>query len=89
MCFVLQGHAKKPTQCFFCKLVWKNQIIANYWPHLADVIECLLKFLLNVLLDLTDKLDVFCESFVTQNTSASLYSISTYQINLPQPHPDY
>ena len=44
-------------------------------------------FLLNVLLDLTDELDVFCRSFATQNTSASLYSILTYQIKLASPHP--
>ena len=39
--------------------------------------ECLLMFLLNVLLDFTDELDVFCRSFATQNTSASFYSILT------------
>ena len=46
-------------------------------------------FLLNVLLDLTDELDVFCRSFATQNTSASLYSILTYQIKFPPPHLGY
>ena len=46
-------------------------------------IECV------VLLDLTDELDVFCPSFVTQNSSASLYSILTYQIIFPPPHPGY
>ena len=43
--------------------------------------------LLNVLLDLTEKLDVLCRSFATQNISASLYSILTYQINFLQPTP--
>ena len=42
-------------------------------------------FLLNVLLDLTDELDVFCWSFAIQNTSVSLYSILTY----PTPNPGY
>ena len=35
------------------------QFIANYLPYFAEVIECLLVFLLNVLLDLTDRLYVF------------------------------
>ena len=39
--------------------------------------------LLNVLLDLTDELDEFCQSFATQNTLASLYSILMYQIKSP------
>ena len=43
--------------------------------------------LLNVLLDLTEKLDVLCRSFATQNISASLYSILTYQINFLHPTP--
>ena len=30
------------------------------YPHFAEVIECLLMFLLDVLLDLTDKLNVIC-----------------------------
>ena len=46
-------------------------------------------FLLNVLLDPNDELDVVCRSFATQNTSASFYSISTYQIKFPPPHPGY
>ena len=46
-------------------------------------------FLLNVLLDLTDELDVFCQSFAIQITSASLYSILAYQIKyLLHPTPD-
>ena len=54
----------------------------------CKVIECLLMFLLNVLLDLTNKLDVFSRSFATQNTSTFLYSILTYQIKfLPPLHP--
>ena len=74
---------------FFCKLVKRNQLLANYWPHFAEVIECLLMFLLNVLLDLTDELDVFCQSFAIQITSASLYSILAYQIKFPPPNPGY
>ena len=61
--------------------------MANYWRHFAEVIECFLMFLRNVLLDLTDQLDVFCQSFATQNTSTSLYSILTYQIKFPPPPP--
>ena len=54
---------------------------------MTEVIECLLMFLLDVLLDLTDELDVFCSSFATQNTQDSLYSILTYQIIFPPPSP--
>ena len=54
---------------------------------MTEVIECLLMFLLDVLLDLTDELDVFCSSFATQNTQDSLYSILTYQIIFPPPPP--
>ena len=43
--------------------------------------------LLNVLPDLTDEFDLFCRSFAIQNTSASLYSILTYQMKFPLPHP--
>ena len=39
-------------------------------------------FLLNVLLGLTDEFDEFCRSFVTQNTSASLYYILRYQFDI-------
>ena len=46
-------------------------------------------FLLNVLIDLTAELDVFCRSFATQNTSASFYSILMYQIKFPPPHRGY
>ena len=64
-----------------------------YFPnnhyHFAEVIECLLMFLLNMLLDLTDERDVFYGSFATENTSASLYSIFLYHIKLPPPHPGY
>ena len=49
--------------------------MANYWPHFAEEAQRLLMFLLNVLVDLTDKLDVFCPSFATQNTPTTLYSI--------------
>ena len=87
VCFVLQVFARKPTQGFFCKLVQRSQLIANYWPHFAEVIECLLMFLLNVLLDLNDELDLFCRSFAIQNIPASLHSILTYQIKFPPPHP--
>ena len=38
---------------------------------------------------LIDKLDVFCRSFATQDTSASFYSILTYQMKFPLPHPGY
>ena len=61
--------------------------MANYWPHFAEVIECLLMFLLNVLFDLTYELDVFCLAFAIQNTPDSLYSNLTYQIKFPPPHP--
>ena len=44
-------------------------------------------YLLNVLRDVTDKLDVICRSFAIQITSASLYSILTYQIKFPPPYP--
>ena len=57
-----------------------------FLSHFAEGIECLLMFLLNVLLDLADELDVLCRSFGTQNTSASLYSILTYQIKFHSPH---
>ena len=33
---------------------------------------------------LIDKLDVFCRSFATQDTSASFYSILTYQMKFSQ-----
>ena len=46
-------------------------------------------FLLNVLLDVTDELDVFCRSFATQKTSASLYSILMYQVKFPPPNSGY
>ena len=46
-------------------------------------------FLWNVLLDLTEELDVFCRSVATQNSSGSLYSILTYQIKFPPPRPGY
>ena len=46
-------------------------------------------FLLNVLLDLTDEINVFCRTLATQNTSPSLYSILTYQIKFPPAHPGY
>ena len=59
----------------------------DYWSHFAEVTECLLMFLLNALLDLTPELDVFCRSFATQNTSVSLHSYLTYQINFPPPYP--
>ena len=49
----------------------------------------MLMFLLSVLLDLTDELDVFCRSFPTQITSASLYSILTYQIRYPPAYRGY
>ena len=61
--------------------------MANYWPQFAEVIECLLMFLLNVLFDLTYELDVFCLAFAIQNTPDSLYSNLTYQIKFPPPHP--
>ena len=60
-----------------------------FLSHFAEVIKCLLMFLLNVLFDLTDELDLLCRSFPTQNTSASFYSILTYQIKFPPPHNDY
>ena len=46
----------------FCFVSYYKEanLIANYRPHLAEVIEFLLIFLLNVLLDFTDELDVFC-----------------------------
>ena len=56
---------------------------------LFDLFICLLMFLLNALLDLTDEVDVFCQSFVTQNTSATLYSILTCQIKFPPPQLGY
>ena len=59
----------------------------DYCSHFAEVTECLLMFLLNALLDLTAEPDVFCRSFATQNTSVSLHSILTYQINFPSPYP--
>ena len=46
-------------------------------------------FLLNLLLDLTDELDMFCRSFAAQNTTAFLYSTLTYQKKFPPPHPGY
>ena len=60
--------------------------MANYRHHFAEVIECWLMFLLNVLFDLTDELDVFCRLYASQNTSTSLYSILTYQIKFPPSH---
>ena len=60
-----------------------------FLSHFAEVIECLLMFLLNVLLDLTDELDVLCQSFAAQNTSASLCSILTNQIKFPPAHLGY
>ena len=39
------------------------QRITNYSPHFTEVNECLLMFLLNVLLDLTDELEVFDRLF--------------------------
>ena len=38
---------------------------------------------IEVLLDLTDELDVFCRSFAIQNASASLYFILTYPTTNP------
>ena len=46
-------------------------------------------FLLNMLLDLTDGLHVFSQSFATESTSASLHFILIYQIKFPPPHPGY
>ena len=46
-------------------------------------------FLLNVLLEITDELDVFCQSFATQNTSTSLYFVLTYQLKFSPPHSGY
>ena len=60
-----------------------------FLSHSAEVIECLLMFLLNVLLDLTDELDVLCQSFAAQNTLGSLCSILTNQIKFPLAHPGY
>ena len=41
VCFVLQVRVKKPTHCaLFCKLVYRSQLIAHFWPHFAGVIEC-------------------------------------------------
>ena len=75
---------------FFDFFLTQNILFPHfYWPHFAEVMESLLMFLLNVLLDLTDELDVFCRSFAIQNTSASLYSIWTYQIKLSPPHCGY
>ena len=57
-----------------------------FLSHFAEVFECLLLFLLNMLIDLTDELDVLCRSLAT---SASLYSILTNQIKFPPPQPGY
>ena len=50
------------TWIYYCQLL--PIIIANLLPiilpYFTEVIECLLVFLLNVLLDLTDKLYMFC-----------------------------
>ena len=89
MCFLLKVHARKPTQCFVLYVSVKKPTYFQLLTHFAEVIECLLMFLLNVLVDFTDELDVFCQSFATQNTSASLYSILTYQIKFPLPQPGY
>ena len=70
----------------FCKLVQKSQVIASYLPHFAEVIECwLMVFIECVAWSFWKR----CWSFVTQNTSASLYSISMYQIKFPPPHLGY
>ena len=61
--------------------------LLNVLLDLTD--ELLLMFLLNVLLDLTDELDLFCRLFAMPNTSASLYSLITYQIKFPPPNPGY
>ena len=53
--------------------------------NFAEVIECLLMFLLNMLLDVTDEFDVFRRSFVTQNTSTFLYTVLTYETRF-RPH---
>ena len=76
-CFASLRKEANTAFCFY-KLVWRSQLIASYWTHFAELIECLLMFLLNVLLDLTDALDVLCRSFATQNSSASLNSTLTY-----------
>ena len=89
VCFVLKVHARKPTQCFVLYVSVKKPTYFQLLTHFAEVIECLLMFLLNVLVDFTDELDVFCQSFATPNTSASLYSILTYQIKFPLPQPGY
>ena len=83
--FVLQVNAK----FFFVSYYKEANLIANWWHHLAEVIEFLLIFLLNVLLDFTGELDVFCWLFAIQSTSASLYSILKYQIKFLLPHPYY
>ena len=64
---------KKPTQCFVLEVSIKKPPYCQLLTSFRRI-ECLL-FLLNVLLDPTDELDVFCRSFAIQNTSASLYSI--------------
>ena len=51
-------------------------VLKCFYLNFAEVIECLLMFLLHELLDLTDELDVLYRSFVirsTLNTSPSLY----------------
>ena len=60
-----------------------------FLSHFAEVFECLLLLLLNMLIDLTDELDVLCRSLATLSTSASLYSILTNQIKFPPPQPGY
>ena len=57
-----------------------------FLSHFAEVFECLLLFLLNMLIDLTDELNVLCRSLAT---SASLYSILTNQIKFPPPQLGY
>ena len=76
----------KEANTVFCFVSWYKE--ANLLP-IIDLCECLLMFLLNVLLDLTDELDVLYRSFATQNTSASLYSILIYQIKFPPPRPTH
>ena len=49
-----------------------------------------LLFLLNVLLDLTDELDVFWRSFAASSKHFSFFVFYlAYQINFPLPHPGY
>ena len=48
-------------------------VLKCFYLNFAEVIECFLMFLLHELLDLTDEPDVLYRSFVTQNTSPSLY----------------